>query len=91
MSVETNDGYGNGEIIEHKKVIDPNVCPKCKTTNMTPRFFAVGASVPWKRQMIDDIKRFMRNDDYYYSDQVEIEHIVWTCTACQYQVAKDIS
>ena len=41
MAVETNDGYGNGELIHHNMPISANKCHKCKDVrylNASPEF-----------------------------------------------------
>lgn len=66
-----------------------NKCPKCKLAEMTPKFEPEGVQRPWRRA-IENVTKFMLNDDYYYQDTVKKEHIIWICPICNYKIAKAI-
>lgn len=62
-------------------------CPKCNNDQNSVEFQPCGKSERFNR-LIDGIKKFMKDDSYYSSDTVKIEHLIYTCKNCGYQVAE---
>jgi len=62
-------------------------CPKCEAKNISISHQAKGEEKSYNRP-IDGVKKFMRDDTYYYADQVKTEHLIYKCETCGYRVAK---
>lgn len=62
-------------------------CTKCESSNIKVQFEAKGQFRSYNRS-IDNVTNFMRNDTYYYQDEVRKEHLIYTCERCGYRIAK---
>lgn len=62
-------------------------CKKCNSSEIKVKFEAKGEHKPYERK-IEGVTQFMRNDTYYYQDEVREEHLIYTCETCGYRKAE---
>ncbi len=65
-------------------------CPKCESKEFSIKYHKDGEQVYFSDvSKVNNRKRFMRNDNYYSKDEVDIEHLVHSCKTCGYKVASE--
>lgn len=63
-------------------------CKKCNSEDIGVSFQPEGLTTSWGRK-IDGVEKFMRNDDYFYQDQIKKEHLIYECKTCGYRIAEN--
>lgn len=61
-------------------------CKKCGGDKISIQYEPVYALRSFSRP-IEGVEQFMRNDSYYYQDQVRTEHLIHKCETCGFRLA----
>lgn len=64
-------------------------CPKCESNKISVKWVHEDETIYWnEHKEIANLSKFTRNDDYYSTDKVKKEFLLYTCDNCGYKVAE---